>query len=572
MLNAVGARARDRRHHDLAGSSSSSGLVLFLVTLGRAGSATRAREIDELPLEHRYALSSARTAPIDFRRRGRGRAARRVVAGAPASRSATPQAFAAHLERGRRERPRRRLRLGREAVAAQYSVLDFAEAHHARAARRARRRAAGRQGEIVPRPPRSSCARACRCSRSPHRGYHEVQEVARIEHEYVEQLRALADASVAINSSLSVEEILQLTADAARAVLGARRATVAIISRRTRGAPPLGRDVAAASSRPARRHRRALERRRCSAQRRELGDARGRRPPRSASSRARDDAILTQLGQLAVGGDRQRAALRPRAHDRAHAAALAAAGRAARRRPAWRPPCASAPPARASSSAATSTTSTRARRRLGGADRRHPGQGPRGRRGHRARPPHAARRAPPTSTAPAACSRCCTARCASSAPTAASAPSPTPTCRSRRGHVRLELACGGHPLPLVVHPDGSVEPVGRLGTLLGSDIEPLLDRRRRRARAGRRARPLHRRRDRGPAPPPRGVRPPRADRAAARRAAACRPTRSPSASRRPCSPPPRAGCATTWRSWPRARRPAPRLHASRPPTTGGDDG
>jgi serine phosphatase RsbU (regulator of sigma subunit) len=41
-------------------------------------------------------------------------------------------------------------------------------------------------------------------------------------------------------------------------------------------------------------------------------------------------------------------------------------------------------------------------------------------------------------------------------------------------HVRLELACGGHPLPLVVHEDGSVDAVGRLGTLLGTDIEPLL--------------------------------------------------------------------------------------------------
>jgi serine phosphatase RsbU (regulator of sigma subunit) len=41
-------------------------------------------------------------------------------------------------------------------------------------------------------------------------------------------------------------------------------------------------------------------------------------------------------------------------------------------------------------------------------------------------------------------------------------------------HVRLELACGGHPLPLVVHEDGSVDPVGRLGTLLGTDIDPLL--------------------------------------------------------------------------------------------------
>jgi serine phosphatase RsbU (regulator of sigma subunit) len=42
------------------------------------------------------------------------------------------------------------------------------------------------------------------------------------------------------------------------------------------------------------------------------------------------------------------------------------------------------------------------------------------------------------------------------------------------GTVELELSCGGHPLPLVVHPDGRVTPVGQLGTLLGSDIEPQL--------------------------------------------------------------------------------------------------
>ena len=41
-------------------------------------------------------------------------------------------------------------------------------------------------------------------------------------------------------------------------------------------------------------------------------------------------------------------------------------------------------------------------------------------------------------------------------------------------HVRLELACGGHPLPLIVHQDGTVDAVGRLGTLLGTDIDPLL--------------------------------------------------------------------------------------------------
>ena len=57
------------------------------------------------------------------------------------------------------------------------------------------------------------------------RGYHEVQEVARLEHEYVQQLRALADASLAISSTLTEEEILQLTADAARGIMRAARRT-----------------------------------------------------------------------------------------------------------------------------------------------------------------------------------------------------------------------------------------------------------------------------------------------------------------------------------------------------------
>ena len=83
------------------------------------------------------------------------------------------------------------------------------------------------------------------------------------------------------------------------------------------------------------------------------------------------------------------------------------------------------------------------------------------------------------------------------------------------GHVRLELACGGHPLPLIVHQDGTVEEVGRLGTLLGLGRRAAARRHRGRARARRRARLLHRRRHGGPPPAPRGVRHRAADRAAA---------------------------------------------------------
>ena len=100
--------------------------------------------------------------------------------------------------------------------------------------------------------------------------------------------------------------------------------------------------------------------------------------------------------------------------------------------------------------------------------------------------------------------------------------------RVGRDQIALELACGGHPLPLVVHPDGRVTPVGRLGTLLGSDIEPLLTDVAVTLGPGERARPLHRRRHRGPAPPAGGLRPPRARGPArdVRRAAAGRGGRS----------------------------------------------
>ena len=88
----------------------------------------------------------------------------------------------------------------------------------------------------------------------------------------------------------------------------------------------------------------------------------------------------------------QRPALRPRAHDRPHAAALAAA-----RRPASRPgPLGRGPvPAGGRGHRARRRLLRpllRRRRRLDGADRRRPGQGPGRRRGHRARPPHDARR------------------------------------------------------------------------------------------------------------------------------------------------------------------------------------
>ena len=131
---------------------------------------------------------------------------------------------------------------------------------------------------------------------SVHRGYLEVSEVARLEHSYVEQLRALADASVAINGSLTVEAILQLTADTARAIIRASRATVAVLAPDPRLRPLTATSPARLSggeAQPARLSANLTRRGK------ELGvlevvDAHGR------EFSARDEAILTQLAQLAA--------------------------------------------------------------------------------------------------------------------------------------------------------------------------------------------------------------------------------------------------------------------------------
>jgi Phosphoserine phosphatase RsbU, N-terminal domain/GAF domain len=202
-------------------------------------------------------------------------------------------AFAAYLsDRGERELGAA-YDLGREAVAAQLSVLDLAEAHHA--AVRLALADGARPSDQTLQAAAEFLRESLSIFESVHRGYSEVREVARIEHEHVEQLRALADASVALNSSLTVEEILQLTADAAHSLIGGTRATVAVFAPDPRlrpltaTSPPL---VSESEVEPARLTLRLTGRGR------ELGvldimDARAR------EFTPRDETVLTQLAHLA---------------------------------------------------------------------------------------------------------------------------------------------------------------------------------------------------------------------------------------------------------------------------------
>ena len=376
-------------------------------------------------------------------------------------------AFAAYLaDRGERELGAA-YDLGREAVAAQLSVLDLAEAHHA--AVRLALAEGGRSPDATLQAAAEFLRESLSIFESVHRGYSEVREVARLEHEHVEQLRALADASVALNSSLTVEEILQLTADAARALIGGTRATVAVFA-----PDPRLRPLTATSPpllAPGEPHHARLTAR-LTGRGAELGMLEVVDVPDREFS-ARDETVLTQLAQLAsVAISNAQLYERERTIAQTLQRSLRPGGlpdvpglsAAVRFRPAGESVelggdfydlFAAGGGAWAAligdvqgkgPDAAAVTALARHTLRAGAVYEQRPS-------GVLALL-HKALREQRTD------GRFCTVAHAH--------------LRIGPGRLQVELACGGHPLPLVVHPDGRVEPVGRLGTLLGTDIEPQL--------------------------------------------------------------------------------------------------
>jgi len=359
--------------------------------------------------------------------------------------------------------------LGREAVTARQSVLELAEAHH---------RAAEEALRDEPDPERRSelleaagvfFGEALSTFEIAHRGYREVQEVARLEHEHVMQLRALAEASVRINAAATTEAVMERTVEAAQRVLGAQRATISSTS------PEPSADGLSAVHPPEAEQQDAFGRP-IGVLLRSAGRPLGMLEVADRRDREftpRDEAILAQLGQLAsvaiaksqaytrerhIAQVLQRSLLPPsipsapgltaavrfiaagegvevggdfydffRARDRAMAALIGDV-------------CGKGPEAASVTSLARHTLRAAA--------------------AYEARPSavlallHRALREARDD------GRFCTvAYC---------------DFELRDGGARTVLSCGGHPLPLLLRRSGAVEPVGRLGTLLGTDVEPVL--------------------------------------------------------------------------------------------------
>ena len=375
------------------------------------------------------------------------------------------EAFTAYLENRGETALGAAYDLGREAVAAQLSVLDLAEAHSAAL------RSVARHDDETLLAAADFLRESLSMFETVHRGYLEVQEVARLEHEYVEQLRALADASVAINLSLTVEAILQLTADAARAILRCARATVAVLA-----PDPRLRPLTATS--PPRLGGGDPEPARLQAQLTGRGKELGVVELIDDHDReftTRDEAILTQLAQLAsVAISNAQLYERERTIARTLQRSL---------RPGGLPPVPGL-------SAAVRFRPAGEGIELGGDfyDLFGAGDG-----AWTALIGDVQGKGPDAAAVTALARHTMRAAAAYESRPSGVLALLHRALRDQTGdegrfctvcyaHLRvngrtvdLELACGGHPLPLVVAPDGSVTPVGRLGTLLGSDIDPLLN-------------------------------------------------------------------------------------------------
>jgi serine phosphatase RsbU (regulator of sigma subunit) len=359
--------------------------------------------------------------------------------------------------------------LGREAVSARMSVMELAEAHH-RATREALRELdePGARAAVLD-AGAAFLREALSTFEIAHRGYLEMQQVARVEHEHVMQLRALADASVRINGAASTEATLQHTADAACEVLGVCHATVS-----STAGDPFAR-VLSATAPPGGAGDSDLGAP-LGVVLRSAGRPVGMLEVRDVTDRRfteRDEAILAQLGQLAavaiakseaysrerhIAQVLQRSLLPPalpHVPGLSVAVRFIAAGegievggdfydffapRPGRAAALIGDVCGKGPEAASVTSLARHTLRAAA--------------------AYEPRPSavlqllHRALRAARDD------GRFCTVAYAELEPHLEGA--------------RMTLGCGGHPLPLVLRRGGLVEPVGRLGTLLGADVHPVL--------------------------------------------------------------------------------------------------
>ena len=115
--------------------------------------------------------------------------------------------------------------LGRHALSRELSILDLATLHHEALLAAARHTPPTTDIEVVVRAANDFFLEALSAFEMLRRGYREAQEAALVEKRHALILRQLsnflADASVALNATDSLGEVLQLVAEQARELTGA---------------------------------------------------------------------------------------------------------------------------------------------------------------------------------------------------------------------------------------------------------------------------------------------------------------------------------------------------------------
>lgn len=140
-------------------------------------------------------------------------------------RSSYRSAFERYLSNPSEDTLRGGYELGRDAVTREVGLVDIATVHHDAVLAALRGRSEPEQVERVMRAAGDFFLEAISAFEMVQRGYREAREATLLERRHAEILRQLssflADASLALTASDSLEEVLQLVAEQARELIGA---------------------------------------------------------------------------------------------------------------------------------------------------------------------------------------------------------------------------------------------------------------------------------------------------------------------------------------------------------------
>jgi serine phosphatase RsbU (regulator of sigma subunit)/anti-sigma regulatory factor (Ser/Thr protein kinase) len=140
-------------------------------------------------------------------------------------RSGYVEAFRSYLAGGGETGLESAYELGREAVTGELSLLELAGIHHEVLAG-VLASAAPADAEPIARAGHAFFLESLSTFEMTQRGFREAQEMVRLEQRHAAQLRGLADAALTLNSTLSVDEMLERLGEIARGIIGAEQSTV----------------------------------------------------------------------------------------------------------------------------------------------------------------------------------------------------------------------------------------------------------------------------------------------------------------------------------------------------------